>query len=121
MAVKKMVWDNESGRMVDISGKKDTSTAEKIAVTGDLADILKRFALEDGYDLTGISYVTEKTTDGKTKQKDGKPVFVMENGKPKTIAIAESKAKIHSAISDYVDIAVRRLIASRPEIEVKTE
>ena len=110
----KMVWNNTVGKMVDISTKKGERSVERIAIDSKLATALKQYAIEDGYSFTGVSYVTEKTADGKTKHdKDGKPVFIMENGKPKKVAVEASAAKVNSAIADYVAVAVRKLIDQR--------
>jgi hypothetical protein len=116
------VWDEKQGKMVSLTPKKGEKSVVRIAVDSTLADILKGFAKSDGYDFAGISYVTVKEN-GKTKHdKDGKPVFVMVKGTdgkmhPKTENVAESIAKVHSAISDYVTVAVKKLIAER---ETKT-
>ncbi len=115
MANSKMVWDDEQGRMIS-TAQQTMSEAGKVSLDSGLAERLKDFAIEDGFDFSGISYVTVKTADGKTKKTaDGKPVFVMENGKPKTVPIAESVAKVNAAISLYVKIAVKKLIAERNE------
>ena len=114
--VKKMVWSEEQGRMVDLAEQKGEK--DKISLDSGLAEQLKQFAKEDGFDFTGISYVTEKDAKGKAKKTpDGKPVFVMENGKPKKIDVVESRAKVNTAISAYVNIAVKKLIASRTQPE----
>lgn len=98
--------------MVEVGGTKGES--QKVSVDANLSETLKSFAKEDGFDFSGISYVTEKDEKGKTKKdKDGKPIFVMVDGKPKTIAINESSAKVNSAVSQYVNIAVKKLIAER--------
>ena len=107
-----MVWSEEQGRMVNMAEQK--ADKDKVSLDSGLAEILKGYAKEDGFDFTGISYVTEKDKDGKTKKdKDGKPIFVIENGKPKAVAVEVSTAKVNSAISAYVTIAVKKLIAER--------
>lgn len=110
----KMVWDSALGKMVKVGKSKGMKSVERIALDSQLANTLKEFALLDGYDFTGVSYVTVKDNLGKTKHdKDGKPVFVMVAGKPKTETVTESVAKVHSAISDYVEVAVKALIELR--------
>lgn len=106
------VWSEEQGKMVDIGSQK--SEQVKVGLTSVYAETLKRYATEDGYDFTGVSYVTEKDAKGNTKKDaDGKPVFVTENGKIKTVQIENSTAKINSAIADYVNVAVHQFIAKR--------
>ena len=112
MGNNKMVWDEKIGKMVNLTAAK--GEVVKISISEEQAEALKSYALEDGYDFSGISYITQKDADGKTKKdKDGKPIFVLENGKPKTITVEESTAKVNSAVSDYVTVAVKMLMEKR--------
>lgn len=118
----KMVWDDKQSKFVDVVAEKKGKSFEKIALDANLANALKGYAKADGFVFEGVRFVTEKTADGKTKQdKAGKPIFVMENGKPKKTTVPESTARVNSAISQYVEIAVRKLIAEREEASKEAE
>lgn len=112
------VWSDELKKMVDV-GKPESGNAVKVSVDSGLAEILENFAIEDGFDFTGITYITEKDKDGKTKKDNtGKPVFVKDKeGKIKTEKVERSQAKVNSAISQYVDVAIKSLIKSRTKNE----
>jgi len=108
----KMIWNDRTKKMEKVGMSKGEGI--KVSVSAELAKILKAFAIEDGYDFTGVSYVTEKDAKGKTKRDaKGKPVFVLEDGKPKKVDVPESTAKINSAVSDYVNVGTNLLIESR--------
>lgn len=112
----KMVWDSKQGKMVKPT-RVEIGNSEKVAISAEQFDVLRQFAKEDGFDLTGVSYVTIKDANGKTKKdKDGKPIFKMVNGKKETITVAESKAKLNDAVASYVSVAVNMLIAYRAEV-----
>lgn len=106
------VYNKETGKMEEVSKKK--GDAVKVSVNAELATKLEAFATEDGYSFEGISYVTQKDKDGKTKKgTDGKPLFVMESGKVKVVTIERSQAKVNSAIADYVNAGINLLIENR--------
>lgn len=113
----KMIWDEKQKKMIPVGGGEKGEVI-KVSIPEDLAEILKGFAKEDGYDFTGISYVTEKDAEGKTKKdKDGKPIFKKDkDGKPVTVKVEVSTAKVNSAISQYTIIAVKKLIDERNEV-----
>lgn len=110
--VNKMVWDEKTGKMVKLGTNKGEKA--KVTVSAELAEKLTEFAKQDGYDFSGVSYETMKDAKGKTrKDSKGKPMFVQENGKPKKITVPVSKGKVNTAISDYVNVAIRLLIEKR--------
>ena len=116
-----MVYNKATGSM-EKAGRVTPTSIERIAIDGATAAKLVAFAQADGYDLTGISYVTEKDKDGKTKKdKDGNPVFVMVEGKKKVIVIPVSVAKSHSAVADYVAVAIEQFITNREKLQAPTE
>ncbi len=107
-------YNSEKGQMEEVKGRV-AKKVEKIALEADLAQSLKEFAIADKIPLNGISYLTEKDAEGKTKKDaDGKPVFQTDkDGKKKTVAITESSAKVNSAISMYVNAVIAIFVASR--------
>lgn len=111
--MQKMVWDNDKGRMVKPEKGKGGKEIERVGIPVELYNALRDFAKEDGYHLSGIRLITQKDAKGKTIKKNGKPVYVMDGEKPKAEIIIESRGKTNSAVSDYVQVAIRRLIALR--------
>lgn len=115
------VWDNEQMKMVDI-GKQETGKTVKVSLVSSLAEQLEDFAKEDGFDFSGSTYETEKDEKGKTKKdKQGKPVYILENGKPKKKTVERSQTKVNSALSQYVEVAVKYLISARKKSIEKPE
>lgn len=110
---KTMVWDNKQNKMINVSQKsRDTL---KVALDVEQYTTLKRYALEDGFDLAGISYETEKDKAGNTKKNtDGTVIFKLDkDGNRVSHVVAESTGKTNNAIAQYVKIAVSALIAVR--------
>ena len=119
MAKGVMKYNPETMKMEEVSSHKATNN-EPIRIPDDIFITLKNFAKADGIDLSGVSFVTVKTADGKTKKdKDGKPVFVMEDGKKLVIPIVESTAKAHSAVREYIVSLLMIYIAGRKAREAK--
>lgn len=108
-----MVYNKETGRMEKVGTSKKAKNIEKISIHTDLYHTLLDYAKQDGFDLTGVTYVTQKDKDGKTIKKNGKPVFVMKDGKPVKQEVAISKGKANSAVNQYVEVAIRMLITNR--------
>lgn len=121
-----MVWDSTLGKMVKVEKVKSRKNVEKISIKAEQYAKLKQYSQEDGFDFTGVSYVTEKDAKGNTKKDaNGKPIFVYvtENGKKikKTITVPVSVAKVNSAIMQYVEVAIDAFIAKRDSKSVNTE
>jgi len=113
-----MVYNPETKKMVPLSVAKAESQeagVKYISIPATVADQLLRFAKEDGWDFSGVSYVTLKDKDGKTrKDATGNPVYKKDkDGKVETVAIPESKAKMTGAIRSYVEIAIKDFITAR--------
>lgn len=106
--------NSETMKMEEIKGRKGQET-ERIAIPSDLYVALKKFAKEDGMSFKGISYLTVKDENGKTKKdKDGKPIFQLDkDGNKKSVEVEESVSKVNSAVALYVIAAVQIFVAQR--------
>lgn len=106
---------NPTTRKMEVVKGRATKNVERIPIDAELVKTLKGFAVEDGISLKGVSYLTEKDAQGKTKKdKDGKPVFQLDkDGKKKSVEVAESQAKVNSAIALYANEAIRQFVVLR--------
>ena len=113
---KQMVWSETEQKMVSVA-KKNKSKNVKVAISLVQFEMLKSYANRDGFDLSGISYETERDKNGKTKHdKDGNTIFKLdENGIKITHVVTESAGKLNSAIASYVNIAIAEFIAQQPK------
>lgn len=111
----KMVWDSTQRKMVE--AKRKAGNTIKVNLDIELYETLKRYAKEDGFDFTGISYETEKDKDGKTKKNaKGEPIFKLDkDGNKVTHKVEVSQGKVNSAVAQYLAVAVRDFITSRPK------
>lgn len=120
-----MIYNSEKKRMVPLSEAKASQAngTKYVGLDAGLCEQLRKFAEEDNWDFSGVTYITVKDAEGKTKKdKDGNPVYKLDkDGKQVTEKVEISKAKVTNAIRNYAEIAIKEFISARENAGAEVE